>query len=150
MSNFEIDVDYDDRQIQAAFQSLIQSGDDLEPVFKSIGEYLLKEHEARWEDGVSLVGFAWPELTEKTWEKKRKNNEALPLFGNPAEMLTRAAFNTTADALELVIPSDIAVHHHFGAPKNNLPARELLGISQRDEKVILDKLQDFIMDAWED
>ncbi|MBN4063479.1 phage virion morphogenesis protein [Cardiobacterium sp. AH-315-I02] len=144
MSDFEINVNYDDKKVQAAFDRLIKTGDDMEPVFTAIGEYLLPRHESFWDEGVAPDGTLWANLYPETWARKKHPKI---LFEEP-EMLTRAAFNATANSLELVIPDEKAVHHHYGT--EFMPARELLGINQIDEQKIADIIEGFIEAAWQD
>lgn len=143
MSDFTVNVEYDDIAIRSALNNLVDAATDLEPVFASIGEYLIPVHEERWEQGVNSMGFAWAELTDET--RKRKKTSRI-LF-EEGDLLRGPVYFATHDQLEFGITDHKASWHHFGVTENNLPARELLGINETDETEILAIMSDYLLDS---
>lgn len=143
MSSFRINITQDDAQLNAAFERLIRSANDLQPLFASIGEYLIPEHEQRWEQGVDSEGQPWPDLAAKTWAKKRTSK----ILYEEGDLLRGAVYQANAQSLDFGITDFKAPFHHFGT-RRGIPARELLGINAADEQEIMDLMSDYIAQTW--
>lgn len=49
MSDFKIDLDYDNSVVVAGLKGRLDTGNDLESLFRDISEYLIPRHEESWE-----------------------------------------------------------------------------------------------------
>jgi len=144
-ASISIDYEFNDQRIIDALKRLERAGADMEPAFMDIGESLLNSHRDRWDQQVSPDGEAWEPLSEKYRARKKKNKDKiLVLEGFTRDTLSYNSFN---DGLELGtnrtekgFPFPIA--HQLGSEKNNLPARPFLGLSEADEQMIMDTLED--------
>lgn len=146
MSNFRINISPDDSEVRQALQGLVDAGNDMEPLFASIGEYLVPVHEERWENSTDKNGVVWEGLFPETWAKKKNKHRMLYEEG---DLLRGPIYQASADGLDFGISDWKAPIHHFGVEENNLPARELLGINQADELEILELMSEYIQDTWE-
>jgi phage virion morphogenesis protein len=145
-AGIKIDVEYDDDQVMAALNRLIQAGTNLQPVFADIGEYLLQAHDERWARQEDPAGNPWAPLSPKYAARKKKNaDQILVLDGFLRDLL---AYNATASGLEFGTNRLYGATHQFGREEAGIPARPFLGLSADDEAEILDILQDHLTAAY--
>ena len=145
-AGIKIDYQYQDRHVLDALDRLIQAGNDLQPVFADIGEYLLLAHDERWARQEDPDGSPWAPLSPRYAARKKKNPDLiLVLDGFLRDTL---AYNATASGLEFGSNRIYAATHQFGDDSRNIPARPWLGISADDETEILDILQDHLKAAF--
>lgn len=149
MAQIAFRIDFDDRALQAAFRLLTAAAADMTDLFSEIGEYLGEVHKARWQEGIDSLGFAWAELTEATWARKKGPS----ILHETETMLQGSVYQASAHEL-LFGPTDhqvpghsLAAIHHFGVTKNNLPAREILGLNDTDRAEIMKLVELYIMEA---
>lgn len=154
-------VEWDDREVRAALQALIDKGRDLRPAFELIGDQLIDSTKRRFATSTAPDGSAWAPV-------KRGGK---PLVGETRALSTNIVKRVTGDSLEIGSPLEYAAFHQFGTspytirPKNKralhwpgaahpvsgavehpgLPARPFLGISDDDEAMILDVLTDWLL-----
>lgn len=138
----KIIIDYDDKDIQAALNRLIDLGQNLVPVFDDIGQYLKQTHRYSWNNEQEPDGTPWEELLPATWEKKKKKQQPNMMLRAHGDMLRDLITQSSADALEFGLNSDYAVYHQYGT--KNMPARDVLGISREDNDEILNIIANHI------
>jgi phage virion morphogenesis protein len=73
MAGVNIRVRWDDRGVKTAFRNLGRQVDNLSPVFKDIGEALLRSVEGRFAAQVDPDGKRWKPLSARTKKRKRGN-----------------------------------------------------------------------------
>lgn len=156
-----INVVTDDRKMQTVLRRLVDMGQDLSPVMRDIGEYLLLSHRLRFDNTESPDGQKWQEnsaITPKFGIKK-------PLHGKTLNLRNGMVYQAQKDSLTFG-PSQAtrayAAIHQFGGiikPKTakrllfptagggwralkqvTIPARPYLGLSETDRRIILRKL----------
>jgi len=137
----QIIIDYDDKDIQQAFNRLVDLGQDLEPVFDDIGQYLKQTHRYSWDNEQEPDGTPWEELLPETWAKKKNPK----MLRDSNDMLRDLITQSSSDALEFGLNTDYAVYHDFGT--KHMPARQLLGVSAEDNEEILNIIADHIKDS---
>ncbi len=137
--------------------ALAAAGQDLTPVMRDIGEYLVRVTKDRFADERGPDGTPWQPLSEATRKRKRRNKSRIltrdgflggqiPFQAGPAEVLVGS-------------PLVYAGTHQFGAEKGSfgttskgspipwgdIPAREFLGLSDADAGEIEDLVADYLL-----
>ncbi len=143
-----------------ALNRLLQSGRNLSPVLKDIGEHLLDSTQQRFARQTAPDGSLWQALSPQYQSAKKRNaNKILMLDGHLSGTLRWQVSGNT-----LLFGSDrvYAATHQFGAKKGtfgktkgdksipwgDIPARPFLGLSAADERDIVDIVHDHLQDAW--
>lgn len=149
MSGVSIQIDIDDRQIQAALSKLIALGQNLSPVMQAIAFDGEKSTKDRFRDSKAPDG--------STWKPNVRGNKTLILTSELVNSITR---HSGADFAEWGSNVIYAAIHQFGGvirAKNKpylvfkvpggrlrrvkqvtMPARPYLGLNAEDEENILD------------
>ncbi len=115
-------------------------------VWESIGEQLKIQTQKRFQQEVDPDGNKWQPLSEKYAKRKAKkvgtDKGILQFSGNLHNLL-----RYQADDYGVKFGSDrkYARAQQFGNPKQNLPARPFLGLSDEDKKAIAEE----ITEAWQ-
>ena len=78
-------IDVNDGQVLAAFAKLRERGLDSSPVLKSLGEYLLREHEKRFVAQTDPDGRPWAPLSPSYKARKRRNQDKVLSLDGSAE-----------------------------------------------------------------
>ena len=160
MSGVKLKVEIDDRKVRDALNRLLRSGKELSPVLKEIGEHLLDSTRQRFSDKTAPDDTTWDSLSPTYQKRKKKNaNKILVLDGHLSGTLRYQIQGNT-----LLLGSDriYAAIHQFGAkqgafgktkggksiPWGDIPARPYLGVSDDDERDIVNILHDHLQDAW--
>lgn len=138
-----------------AFQQLINRGQDLQPAFAAIGEYLLGSNQNRIDQGVTPDGEAFAPLSEVTKSRKKKNTNKILIENG---YLFSLAYNAFSNGMELGTPMIYGAVMFYGADKGefgnvnghpipwgDIPAREYLGISAADQREIMAILGDYLL-----
>lgn len=71
MSNFKIDLTYQDREVQALFSKMQSKGRHTEPAMRDIGEAMFISTDKRFRSQVDPEGSAWAPLSPRTLKHKR-------------------------------------------------------------------------------
>jgi phage virion morphogenesis protein len=140
--------------VQALRQAQERLGD-MTPVHEDIGEYLIESTKARFRAGIAPDGSTWAAKRPATIERYRRmgdGNLTKPLLG-PSRRLSNEIVKS-ASSTEVEVGSNLeysgvmqggASKGQFGTdrrgrpiPWGNIPARVWLGLSDEDERNILD------------
>jgi phage virion morphogenesis protein len=113
------------KQLTALLNKFIQQGQNLEPAFREIGEYLIESHQERFRLEVAPDGELWEPLNPNTIAKKG-NDRILRDSGTLADTL---AYQISGDQLEFGTNREYAATHQFGREADGIPARPFLGLS---------------------
>ncbi|MGB0468325.1 MAG: phage virion morphogenesis protein [Pontibacterium sp.] len=146
----QISVDYDDTQVRDALNRLLNLTQNTQPVMMEIAEYLHGRTRDNFDQEQDPDGNAWAALKDST--KKRKADIGVPvdqiLHGKSLHLRdTIFPFWSDDEAGVSTGPGTgaYAATHQFGDDRRNIPARPFLGISDGDEREILEILQDEIL-----
>ena len=134
---FEISFDADHliRSLQQARQAL----HDSDKLQTSIGLALLKQNDDRHEAGLNPDGSPWTPLKPATIARK-KNPRMLVEDG---DMLR---FDSQVEGKDVVIGTvDKKAYWHHAGTSRGLPARQLVGFPQADERLTTDIVSDFLL-----
>lgn len=144
-ASISIDYEFPDKAVADRLRALVDAGEDLEPAFIDIGEGLLNSTHDRWEQQVDPEGNAWEPLDPKYQARKKKNaDKILVLEGFMRDTL---AYNTSPRSMEMGTNLIQGATHQFGDEERGIPARPFLGVSEDDEQMIQDILQDHFEEA---
>lgn len=104
----------------------------------SVGQLLASRAKQNIADGGS-GGVSYVLLKPATKAEKRKHGYSLKPLQRTGQMMRSISFEAGSGSL-LLTGRDIIVHHQYGAPKINLPKREVFTIDKEDEEDIRDIL----------
>lgn len=152
MAGANIQIDYDDSNLQDALTRLLQHVQNPEPVMMEIAGYLHKRTRYHFDTEQGPDGIAWAPLAEST--EKRKIAQGVPVnkilhgkslhlrdtifpFYSPDEAGVSTGLGTDA----------YAATHQFGDKRRNIEARPFLGIGEEDQREVLDILEEEILSA---
>jgi phage virion morphogenesis protein len=155
MLTIELDTEDTRRVIRKAIQSL----EDMRPIYSSIGEYLVAAHRQRFIDGKDPEGKAWAAKSPATLERYRRLGYGRlykPLWGHGG--LLRVQIDSFVSRDGVVVGSRLkyaavmqngARRGQFGTTKRgapipwgNIPARKWLGLSTKDERAIVEIVEE--------
>ncbi|NOR71664.1 MAG: phage virion morphogenesis protein [Methylomarinum sp.] len=144
-----IEIEFDSQTVLNALQNLQQASSDLEPALVEIGEMLTESTKQRFESASSPNGNAWPSNSKVTTSRKPGNK---PLIGETGLLMDTINYQLVGDnTLEVGSPMEYAAMQQFGGNKSefpwlwgDIPARPFLGVSDEDEKEILDIVHDHL------
>ena len=147
--SYSIKVEGQERIIEE-FNRLIKQSNDLTPVFRDIGEYLIESTQQRFVEQKSPDGEAWQPLSELSLSRKTRKDKILTESGTLADTLT---YQISGDELLFGSNLEYAAMHQFGGitspksmfPNKEIPARPFLGISDEDEEEILALITEHIL-----
>lgn len=142
-------------EITPALQRVAAGLADMIPVYRDIGEYLIKATKHRFAQGVSPDGVRWAPKSPATLAAygARKSNrvDVRPLFGPSGSLSSQIFGKATPDRLEVGSNMIYAAMMQFGGTKaqfphlwGNIPARPFLGASAEDQTAIIDILSDWL------
>jgi phage virion morphogenesis protein len=139
---------------------------EMKPIYEDIGEYLIESTKRRFKSGTAPDGSAWAPKSPVTIERYRRagdGNLGRPLIG-PSRRLGNEIVKFV-DQLGVEVGSNLeysgamqqgASKGQFGAdrhgrpvPWGNIPARVWLGLSETDERNILDIVDEHLEAAFE-
>jgi phage virion morphogenesis protein len=138
-----ISVEFNNDEIKKALQNLQNAVGNLRPALADIGEYLAESTKQRFESQTGPDGQHWKDNSAVTIARKGVNH---PLTGESGKLMDEIHYNLIGDdLLEIGSPMEYAAMQQFGGSKSefpnlwgDIPAREFLGVSDDDEKNILD------------
>ena len=142
----EMELTGDD--IVRVLQQLHDSGQDLTPALKDIGEELINSTKQRFADEKAPDGSSWVKLSDVTIDNKGHDNK---LAGESGQLAKQ--FHAEASSHELVVANlqPYAAMQHFGGKKSDfphlwgdIPARPFMGVSSGDREEIFKILSDFL------
>jgi phage virion morphogenesis protein len=142
--NVQVDVVYQDEQIQQRLKILGARVRDLTPTMRAIGEYLVFATDNRFRTETDPEGKSWQKLSPKTVEQKRRQGRINKILQSTGVMRTKVNYQATAESVKIGINDRKAVYHQLGL---GVPRREILGVSSDDRIAILNLVNDFIRGA---
>lgn len=153
----KIKIDIDDRAVRDAFNRLLNTGTNLAPIFKDIGQAMANSTRARWRKEIAPDGTAWKGLSPVTLKRKR-GTKILQDLGMRGGML--GSINVQLEggrAVSVNVVKRYAATHQFGRGQMTtikgrrnmpaIPARPFLGVSDDDKRKIVDIITDHIRTA---
>jgi phage virion morphogenesis protein len=148
-ASVKIDYEFADKEITKRLKALADAGEDLEPFFTDVGEGLLNSHHDRWEQQVDPSGDAWQALSDKYLRSKKKRESKFPkaIMRLEGFMFDTLAYNADSQGLELGTNRVQGASMQFGDEKRGIPQRKILGVSEDDEIMIIDRLTDHFESA---
>ena len=137
-----------------------------EPMFQDIGEHLIDSHRQRFQRSEAADGSTWAPKSDVTIERYRRmgdGNRTQPLIGPSRRLGTEIHYYASRTEVEVGSNLEYAgamqegvAKGAFGAdrhgrpiPWGNVPARVWLGLSDADERNILDIVDEHLGDAFE-
>jgi phage virion morphogenesis protein len=157
----QIQIDVADGQIQAVLNQAASQLTDLTPIMSSIGEYMVGRARDRFDSSTAPNGQQWAPLAQATIDAKRHKQKGgtsragrsiARTNANPEDVLKDTfllrdtiTYQPTALSVAIGTPQKYGVHHQYGAPRRNIPARPFLGVNEEDmreiEAIVVDALQ---------
>ena len=137
---------------------------DLTPVYQDIGEYLIESTKARFRRGEAPDGTRWrakQPATIAAYLRRGDGSRPDPLIGPSKRLSTEIAMFANAAGVEVGSALEYSAVHQFGAAKGSfgenaagrpipwgdIPARPYLGLSDDDERNILDIVDEHLSDT---
>jgi len=151
MAGVSIKVEWDSedlKRINAVFARLVRTTENLEPLYRDIGEYLLPAHQDRIAQGVTPDGEPFEPLSPEYLHSKRKRNSrgADKILILDDFLHGELAYQADAGGLELGTNRTYGATHQFGREEAGIPARPFLGFSAADLDEIEQIARDFLDD----
>lgn len=148
-----IEARIEDRRTAEALAQLIKRVENLRPVQDDLGEYFIESTKRRFKTKTAPDGSRWRDNSELTQELKGSND---PLIGESRRLsneIHRRIDGTTVSWGSSLVYAGMQQHgglksvypHLWG----NIPARPFLGMSNEDEQVVLEILQEHLAGAFE-
>lgn len=160
---FKVEIAIDDREIQAALQRSITANSNMRPVFKAIGERLLRSTEDRFDTETDPTGKPWAPLQistlyagygKKKYTQKGMLTAAFSRYLGARKILTKSGqlrgsiYSKPTETQVAVGTGKIyGATHQLG--RGNIPARPFLGVTEADRVEILALIQDHIDNAMQ-
>lgn len=171
-----IAIEIDDREVLAVLQELARRGANLAPVMHAIGNDLVESTKRRFATSTAPDGAPWAANSEVTilqylglYSGSHKKDGSLskkgaaragskkPLISKSKSLSTTITYQVVDGGRTLLVgsPQKYAAVQQFGAsahefgkaPWGDIPARPFLGISDADQRNILDVLNDYLAEA---
>lgn len=154
---FKVEIAVDDSEIRAALQRSMTANSNMRPVFKVIGERLLRSTEERFDTETDPTGKPWAPLQisslyagygKKKYTQKGMLTAAFSRYLGARKILTksgqlrRSIYSKPTDTQVAIGTGKIyGATHQFG--RGNIPARPFLGITVADRVEILELVQEY-------
>lgn len=149
-----IEVKLDNANVLKALEHLAKAAEKPRPALLSIGEDLVKSTKKRFSESRGPDGKPWKPNSEVTLKRKRGIK---PLVGEGI-LRDQMAYTEGGNVLTIFSPMEYAATQQFGAsqgaygrtkrngpiPWGDIPARPFLGISDDDEKMIIETVSDYL------
>jgi phage virion morphogenesis protein len=148
-----IEVKVDNAAVMAAMQKLAHSAANLRPPLLALGEELTKSTKKRFETSTAPDGTKWAPNKPSTLKRKKGNK---PLIGKTGTLAQQISYAVGLDSLMVgsTSPMKYAAMQQFGGKKSrfpnlwgDIPARPFLGISDADEKMIVNTVDEYLRRA---
>lgn len=148
-----IETQIQDRQVNEALSRLARRCKDLRPVQDDLGEYFIESTKRRFATKTGPDGVRWAGNADSTQEAKGKND---PLIGESRRLSNEIHHRIDGSSLSWGSSLVYAGMQQNGGLKSayphlwgNIPARPYLGLSDEDERVVLEILQEHLAGAFE-
>ena len=145
----DIQIEFNDAEVQRGLKRLIAAGADLSPAMRVIATHLADRAEDAFAQQASPGGQTWPPLKPAT-VKDREREGYTPI--KPLQRSGALVRSILADWDEhtAVAGTNLiyAATHQFGDEERNTPSRPFFGVATGDEAFIERTLLDFIAERW--
>lgn len=152
-----ITITLDARTVLDALQQLRARATDLSPALIEIGERLASTTKVRFDSGTAPDGTPWRQnsaVTLRRYELAGKSGKK-PLVGATRNLGTGISWQLRGkDAVEIGSAEPYAAMQQFGGTRSawphlwgDIPARPYLGLSDDDERDILDIIRGYLASA---
>lgn len=134
------------KKVKDVINRIHKQGQNLEPAFAEIGEYLIESHQERFNLEVSPNGELWEPLSPQTIKRKKGNDRILQDKGTLRDTLR---YRIGSNELTFGTNLEYAATHQLGREADGIPQRKFLGLSTglfNDEDEILDILVSHLED----
>ncbi|MEI8642744.1 phage virion morphogenesis protein [Pseudoalteromonas sp. Hal040] len=127
---------------------LVNNLDDLAPALGNVGEHLMLTHRDHFDQQRSPDGDPWQPLSPEYAKRKKKNKDKILRLNDI--LRDTFAYNVGDESLEFGTNMEYAAIHQFGGTSDMIsrlaaiPARKFLGLSERDEKEVVEILKEFL------
>jgi phage virion morphogenesis protein len=160
-----IKVEFNAAPVFAALKRAGDALEDLAPLHEEIGEYIVDATKRRFVEGKAPDGTAWAPKRPGTiarYEAQGDRGRTRPLIGPSGRLGREIAMLASSDAVEIGssleysgVMQDGAAKGAFGTnragrpiPWGAIPARVWLGLSETNEREIVDMADDYVGDAF--
>ena len=154
MAGTRLDLQLDDREVQKAFQQLLDRTGSLGPFLRDVGEHLLNSTRERFESQEGPDGEPWEPLSDVTLGRKSRNLDKILV--EDGDLMRDIFPQVSGDTLELTANRIYAAMQQFGGTTEqhphlwgDIPARPFLGFSDEDRQSILDIATDHLAGAFD-
>jgi phage virion morphogenesis protein len=138
-------VTVDARRVEAALAKLAAAATDVRPALVEIGNSLIQSHHRRFDQQVDAQGRRWAPLSPRYYRYKKKNKDRILVLDSFLRDFLH--YQAEQDRLDFGASQLYAATHQFGDPSRNIPARPYLGISNDDEREIVEILSEHLSRA---
>jgi len=148
MSGSGITLKVDNPGVIEVLNEILRRGQNLRPALEMIAEEVLQPStRERFDTEEAPDGTKWMPLSPEYQARKKKNADKILTL----EAFLRESFFPEISDTQLLFGTDKiqAATHQFGRPVGDgeIPARPFLGISDDDERHIIDILQTFLLEG---
>ena len=155
MAGAHIDIDVVGlERVQRVIARLSEASQDVDPILRDIGEYLLAETKDRFATEADPSGRPWEALMPAYAEEKRKRrpNAGILVYDNFMRGTLAYVVSGGELALGTNLPYGARQHFGFSGPDSlgrtfDHPARPWLGVSGEDESEIVNILREHLLAA---
>jgi len=154
-----VSITVDDAEGRDRLNTLLSAAGDLQPVFRSIGEYLMQSTRQRFRDMRAPDGTPWAPLSPLYVKRKKKNKDLILVLDG--YLRDSIHYEVEPDELRLGTNRVYAAAQQFGMPKGyagktktgkpipwgDIPARPFLGLSDDDRTEVLAIVERFLQRA---
>jgi phage virion morphogenesis protein len=135
-------ITFDSSSVMESLNGLSDKLADLTAPMTAIGEYLLLSTDEHFEKEVDPAGVPWKPDSPYTIDFKKKNNRILKILQSTGRLRNSIAYAADATSVTLGTNVPYAPDHQLGL--DGKTKREFLGVSEADELVILEIIQDYL------
>lgn len=143
----EVEIEYS-KAVTDALKRLDKAAANPRPAYLGIGESLTVSTKKRFETSTAPDGSRWVPNKPSTLKRKKGNK---PLIGKTSLLSQLIYFELDGNGLRVGSPMEYAAMQNNGGLKSqfpnlwgDIPAREFLGVSVEDEKMILNTVSDYL------
>jgi phage virion morphogenesis protein len=138
-----ISIQYEGEAVRELLEQLAARIENLYEPMVNIGEYLLLSTDTNFAEQRSPDGTPWQPLSAYTLRLKAENHRLLEILQSTGRLRASIAYQADADSVVVGTNIDYGVKHQLGL--DGLAARPFLGVSEADEAVILEILEDYLL-----
>lgn len=165
-----ITISIDNQSVLAALEALRTKMGNMTPAMQDIGEHLTETSKRRFDTSTAPDGSRWApnsQVTILSYLGGSKGNTTKsgkisakgvgrvmgkkPLIGESRSLMSTIHYDAKADSVEIGSPMVYAAMQQFGGSKSafphlwgDIPARPFLGLSDEDERSVLDIITGYL------